>query len=226
MLPPVDNTETIRVMLVDDHGMVRRGLAAFLKIHQDLVLVGEADCGREAITVCEQVQPDVILMDLVMPEMDGIEAISRITSIHPDIRILVMTSFATDDKVFPAIKAGALGYLLKDSAPEELIDAIRQVYRGEPSLHPKIALKMLQEISQPASSDKVQLTEDPLTEREADVLTLVARGLSNQEIAKELVISEATVRTHVSRILSKLHLASRTQAALYALRQGLASLDE
>ncbi len=219
-------TTKIRVLITDDHKIVRKGMAALLATEPDILVVGEASNGQEAVSVVEQLQPDVILMDLVMPEMDGIEAISRITSIHPNIRILVMTSFATDDKVFPAIKAGALGYLLKDSAPEELIDAIRQVYRGEPSLHPKIALKMLQEISQPASSDKVQLTEDPLTEREADVLTLVARGLSNQEIAKELVISEATVRTHVSRILSKLHLASRTQAALYALRQGLASLDE
>ena len=156
--------------------------------------------------------------------MDGIEAIRRITARQPEARILVLTSFATDDKVFPAIKAGALGYLLKDSSPEELVQAIQQVHRGEPSLHPTIARRVLQELSQPAETEKPP-TSDPLTEREVEVLRLVAQGLSNQQIANQLVISEATVRTHVSNILSKLHLASRTQAALYALDKGLASLD-
>jgi NarL family two-component system response regulator LiaR len=158
-----------------------------------------------------------------MPEMDGIEAIRQIKARQLEIRILVLTSFAADDKVFPAIKAGALGYLLKDASPEELIRAIHQVYRGESSLHPMIARKLLQELARPA--DRPPMPE-PLTERELEVLQLVAQGRSNQDIADYLVISEATVRTHVSNILGKLHLASRTQAALYALRQGLASLDE
>jgi NarL family two-component system response regulator LiaR len=162
-------------------------------------------------------------MDLVMPEMDGIEAIRYITGHQQGVRILVLTSFATDEKVFPAIKAGALGYLLKDSAPEELVQALRQVYRGESSLHPAIARKLLQELSGPV---KRPPTTEPLTEREVAVLRLIAHGLSNQDIADQLVISEATVRTHVSNILSKLHLASRTQAALYALREGLASLND
>jgi NarL family two-component system response regulator LiaR len=155
--------------------------------------------------------------------LDGIEAIRLITKARPDANILVLTSFAADDKVFPAIKAGARGYLLKDSEPVELVQAIRQVYRGESSLHPTIARKLLTEMSTPAERPK---TEEPLTERELEVITLIARGHSNREIAAELVISEATVRTHVSNILGKLHVASRTQAALYALKEGIASLDD
>jgi NarL family two-component system response regulator LiaR len=162
-------------------------------------------------------------MDLVMPRMDGIEATRQITSRQPEVRILVLTSFAADDKVFPAIKAGALGYLLKDSSPEELVQAIRQVHQGEPSLEPSIARKVLSELTHPP---KQPPTTDPLTERELMVLRLVAQGRSNRDIAEQLVIAEITVRTHVSNILSKLHLASRTQAALYALREGLASLDD
>jgi NarL family two-component system response regulator LiaR len=194
-----------------------------LATEPDIEVVGEAENGREAVAEVERLQPDVILMDLVMPEVDGIEAIRRITARQPEARILVLTSFAADDKVFPAIKAGALGYLLKDSGPEELVQAIHQVYHGESSLHPTIARKLLQELSRPSERAP---TLEPLTEREVEVLRLVARGQSNQEIADQLVISEATVRTHVSNILSKLHLASRTQAALYALREGLASLDD
>jgi NarL family two-component system response regulator LiaR len=162
-------------------------------------------------------------MDLVMPRMDGIEATRRITEGAGAPRILVLTSFAADDKVFPAIKAGALGYLLKDSGPEELVQAIRQVHRGEPSLEPSIARKVLLELSHPT---RTELTPEPLSERELDVLRLIAQGCSNRTIADKLVISEVTVRTHVSNILGKLHLASRTQAALYALREGLASLDD
>jgi NarL family two-component system response regulator LiaR len=216
-------TEMIRVLVVDDHVVVRRGIRALLATETDIEVVGEAENGREAVAETENLQPDVTLMDLVMPEMDGIEAIRRITARQPEARILVLTSFAADDKVFPAIKAGALGYLLKDSSPEELVGAIHQVYRGESSLHPTIARKLLQELSQPAHEPR---TLEPLTEREVEVLKLVAQGRSNQEIAEALVISEATARTHVSNILRKLHLASRTQAALYALREGLASLDE
>jgi NarL family two-component system response regulator LiaR len=199
------------------------GIQALLATETNIE-VGEAENGKEAIRLVEKLNPDVILMDLQMPEMGGIEAITHITASKPNARILVLTSFATDDKVFPAIKAGALGYLLKDSSPEELVRAIRQVYRGESSLHPTIARKVLQELSRPLRQTKT--TDEPLTEREVDVLRLIARGMGNQQIADNLVISEATVRTHVSNILSKLHLASRTQAALYALQKGLASLDD
>ena len=216
-------TRSIRVLVADDHAIVRKGIRALLATEPDIEVVGEAENGREAVTEVEKLRPDVILMDLVMPELDGIEAIRRITARQPEARILVLTSFAADDKVFPAIKAGALGYLLKDSGPEELVQAIHQVYRGESSLHPTIARKLLQELSRPSERPP---TPEPLTEREVEVLRLVARGQSNQEIADQLVISEATVRTHVSNILGKLHLASRTQAALYALREGLASLDD
>jgi len=215
--------ETIRVLITDDHLVVRKGLAALLATKKDIEVIGEATNGKEAIERVKELSPDVILMDLVMPEMDGVQAIKQIVAEIPDTKILVMTSFATDDMVFPAIKSGALGYLLKDSTPEELVGAIRQVYRGEPSLHPKIARKVLMEISNPTVNTP---SEDPLTERELGVLKSIAKGMSNQEIALALSISETTVRTHVSRILSKLHLASRTQAALYALKEGLANLDD
>ena len=217
----------IRVLVADDHAIVRKGIRALLATEPDIEVAGEAENGQEAVAQAETLQPDVILMDLVMPEMDGIEAIRRITARQPSASILVLTSFAADDKVFPAIKAGALGYLLKDSGPEELVQAIRQVYQGESSLHPTIARKLLQELSRPPEPSTAPDSDlvDPLTEREVEVLRLVAQGQSNREIADQLIISEATVRTHVSNILSKLHLASRTQAALYALREGLASLD-
>jgi NarL family two-component system response regulator LiaR len=213
----------IRVLVADDHAIVRKGIRALLATEPELEVVGEAKDGREAVAEAERLRPDVILMDLVMPEMDGIEAIRRITARDPEARILVLTSFAADDKLFPAIKAGASGYLLKDSDPKDLVGAIRQVYRGESSLHPTIARKLLQELSQPPERGPAP---ESLTERELEVLRLVAQGRSNRQIAEQLVISEATVRTHVSNILGKLHLASRTQAALYALQAGLASLDD
>jgi NarL family two-component system response regulator LiaR len=216
-------TGRLRVLVVDDHIVVRKGIRALLATEPDIEVVGEAENGKEAVLEAERLRPDVILMDLVMPEMDGIEAIRRITNRRPDARILVLTSFATDDKVFPAIKAGALGYLLKDSGPDELLNAIRQVYRGESSLHPAIAQKLLLELS---GSPEQTPAPEPLTDWERDVLQLVARGRSDSEIAEKLAISEATARTHVSRILRKLHLASRTQAVVYALREGLASLHD
>lgn len=216
-------SELIRVLVADDHAIVRDGVKALLATEDDIEVVGEAANGQEAVEQTARLKPDVVLMDLEMPVMDGIEAIRLIAKSRPDVSVLVLTSFATDDKVFPAIKSGALGYLLKDSSPEDLVEAIRQVRRGESSLHPTIARKLLREVSAPPEQPR---TEDPLTQRELEVLQLIAAGKSNREIASELVISEATVRTHVSNILGKLHLASRTQAALYALREGIASLED
>ena len=211
----------IRILIADDHAVVREGLRALIEAKPDMELVGEAEDGAEAVLLAHSLKPDVILLDLVMPRMDGIEAISEIRRENPAARILVLTSFAGDDKVFPAIKAGALGYLLKDSSSQALIQAIREVYRGESSLHPTIARKLIRELNRPSPTTPA---ESLLTEREEAVLKLVAGGLSNQEIAEILIISERTVSCHVSNILEKLHLANRTQAALYALREGLASL--
>jgi NarL family two-component system response regulator LiaR len=216
-------TASIRVLIADDHAILRKGIRALLGTEPDIEVVGEAGDGLETVAQARALRPDVILMDLVMPNMDGIEATRLIAAECPEVRILVLTSFAADDKVFPAIKAGALGYLLKDSGPVELVQAIHQVHRGQPSLEPAIALKMLQELSHPSEQPP---TPDPLSGREMEVLRLLAQGKSNREIAEQLVITELTVRTHVSNILGKLHLASRTQAALYALKEGLASLDD
>jgi two-component system, NarL family, response regulator LiaR len=218
-------TLPIRVLLTDDHAIVRKGVRALLATERDIQVVGEARSGAEAVVQAEALHPDVILMDLVMPELDGIEATRQITTRLPGIRILVLTSFAADEKVFPAIKAGALGYLLKDSGPEELVRAIHQVYCGEPSLEPSIARKVLLELVHPSKQPQ-RLTPDPLTGRELEILRLVAQGCSNKEIALKLSVSELTVRTHVSNILGKLHLASRTQAALYALQKGITTLED
>lgn len=187
----------------------------------EIELLGEAANGLEAIDRARELHPDMMLMDLMMPRMNGIEAIQIIKKEMPDIRILVITSYAEDDKVFAAIKAGAHGYLLKDTAPEDLIRAIRDVHQGKSFLHPSIALRVIQEISQPSSLPPV---EEPLTEREVEVLKLVAQGMTNLNMAELLEISERTVGTHISNILNKLHLANRTQAALYALRTGIANL--
>ena len=215
-------TDNIRILITDDHAVVREGLRALIDTEPGMELVGEAKDGVEAVQMARSLQPDVILLDLVMPRVDGIAAIEQIMQEDSAARILVLTSFAEEEKVFSAIKAGALGYLLKNASPQRLLSAIRDVYQGEPSISPTIAIKMMRELQR--SSD-LPPTEEPLTEREMEVLKLVAQGLSNQEIAETLVIGERTVRTHVSNILAKLHLANRTQAALYALREGLASLD-
>lgn len=218
------SNKVIRLLVVDDQSIVRKGICALLEQVDDMDVIGEASDGEEAVNQAKLLNPDVILMDLVMPRVDGITAIQRVLSRQPDVRIIALTSFVAEDKVLPAIKAGAMGYLLKDSEPEELITAIRKVSRGEPSLHPTVAKMVLDEISQAAV--KPPLTPDPLTEREVDVVRLIAQGLSNRQIAAQLVIGEATVRTHVGNILTKLHLANRVQATLYALREGLTSLSE
>ena len=216
----------IRVLIVDDHAIVRKGIRALLATEPGIQVVGEAQDGREAVAQAERLGPDVILMDLVMPVMDGLEATRCIAARQPEVHILVLTSFTGMDRVLPAIKAGALGYLLKDSGPEELVRAIHQVCHGDASLHPAVARQLLQEIKSADASPDPRSRFDPLTDREKDVLRMVAQGWNNQDIAGQLEISEATVRTHVSHILTRLQLSSRTQAALYALREGLASLDE
>lgn len=216
-------TQEIRILIVDDHDIVREGQRALIESEPGMELVGEAKDGIEAVDLASRLQPDVILMDLHMPKKDGIEATTEIKCENPESRILVLTSFNDDEKVYAAIKAGAMGFLLKDSSPQKILKAIRKVYQGETSIGPRIAQKLMREIQRTSDSPP---TEEPLTIREMEVIKLIAEGLSNQEIAERLVISERTVRTHVTNILGKLHLANRTQAALYALREGLADLEQ
>jgi two-component system, NarL family, response regulator LiaR len=209
-------TERITVVIADDHPVVRQGLRTFLDLQEDLEVVAEASDGEEAVARAVEFVPDVVVLDLVMPKMDGIEAIRGIRDASPSTRVLVLTSFLDDEKVLPAVKAGAAGYLLKDAEPGELANAIRTVTRGEALLHPTVAAKVVQEL---ASRDRSPVAE--LTDRELEVLRLLARGLANKAIALELHVSEKTVKTHVSNILAKLHLADRTQAALFAVRERL-----
>ena len=218
-----EKEKAIRILIADDHQLVRQGLMALLTVKPGIEVVGQATDGVEAVELAQSLGPDIILLDLLMPNKDGIEATREIKAEDPDARILIITSFAEDENVYQAIKAGALGYLLKDSSPQELLQAIHNVCAGRLSLHPNIALKLIEDLNQPQDTKP---TEDPLTEREVEVLKLVAKGRSNQEIAEELVVSERTVGAHVSNILSKLHLANRTQAALFALRTGLTDLSE
>lgn len=208
--------DVISVLIADDHPFVRHGLRTYLETLDDLEVVGEAADGAEAVALAGSLLPEVVLMDLVMPELDGVEATRAIRAASPSTKVIVLTSFDDDEKVFPAIKAGAAGYLLKDVHPAELAEAVRKASRGEALLAPSVAARLMQEVSgerPPAAG---------LTERELEVLRLIARGMSNKLIARELVVSEKTVKTHVSNILAKLHLADRTQAALYAVREGLA----
>ena len=214
-------SEKIRILVTDDHIVVRKGLVAMLETDPDMQIIGEASNGAEAVKMAQELLPDVVLMDLVMPVMDGIEATRQIKQTVPSVNILVLTSFSTNDKVLPSLNAGAIGYLLKDSIPADLVRAIHQVAQGEGSLNPAITRQVLAQMQSPSAP-----AEEELTERETEVIKLMAHGYSNAEIARLMVVSNATVHTHVSRILSKLNLSSRTQAALYALKKGLVSLDE
>lgn len=213
--------KAIRILIADDHAIVRRGLRTLINSQPDMEVIDEAKNGVEAVLKARSAKPDVILMDMVMPRQEGAAAIREIKREDPEARILVLTSFAEDDKIFPAIKSGALGYLLKDAETEQLLNAIRDVNEGKSSLDPNVALRVIRELNH--ESD-LPPTADPLTERELEVLQLVAQGLTNQEIAERLVLGERTVGNHISSILSKLHVANRTQAALYALREGIAPL--
>ncbi len=214
--------KSITVLIVDDHPVVREGMHGLITSEPGLEVVGEAADGIEALEKARALQPDVVLLDLVMPRKGGLEVIDEIKQNNPEVRILILTSFAEDDKVFPAIKSGAQGYLLKDTPPNMLLQAIHDVYEGRSSLHPTIAHKLIQEINQPPD---LPPTAEPLTKREVETLKLVAQGLSNQGIAAKLGIGETTVRVHVSSILGKLHLANRTQAALYAIQEGLIRIN-
>jgi two-component system, NarL family, response regulator LiaR len=211
----------IRLLIADDHAIVRKGLRTLFMSEPDIELVGEAADGVEAVLKTRSLKPDVILLDMLMPRLDGLGAIQQIKQENPQARILVLTSFAEDEKVFPAIKAGALGYLIKDASPDQLVRAVHDVHNGKSSLDPGVALKLIHELNRPANSAPLG---EALSEREVEVLKLVAQGHTNQEIAEILVISERTVGNHIGSILGKLHLVNRTQAALYALREGLAKL--
>jgi NarL family two-component system response regulator LiaR len=214
--------QKIRILIADDHAVVRKGLLALIQTEEGMEIIGEAADGAEAVELAETLSPDVILLDLVMPRMDGIEAIGKIRQNDPEARILVLTSFSEDEKVLTAIEVGAMGCLLKDATPDELLRAIRDVHQGRSALNPEIAQKLIR---------RMRKTEPPkpveeLTARETEVLRCIARGLSNRDIGDKLFISEPTVRTHVSNILMKLELPNRTQAALFAVREGLVTLEE
>jgi NarL family two-component system response regulator LiaR len=209
----------IRIVLVDDHAVVRGGLRFLLEQQPDMEVIGEGKDGAQGVALVTSLLPDVVLLDLLMPRMDGITAVREMKRLTPHTRIIILTSYYEDDQVFGAIKAGAISYLLKDAGPDELVAAVRAAARGEGVLHPQVAARVLREMQQ-----RSPLQE--LTARELDVLTLIARGRSNAEIAAELIIGEGTVKTHVSNILTKLHLADRTQAAIYALQQRLVPLQD
>jgi NarL family two-component system response regulator LiaR len=208
----------ISVLIADDHAVVREGLRAFLALQDDIEVVGEAADGEEAVAAVASLQPDVALVDLVMPKVDGIEAIKRIRTLAAATRVVVLTSFADEDKMLPAVRAGAVGYLLKDVDPQELVAAIRTVHEGETLLHPAVIRELVREV---AGDGREPPAENPLTRREREVLSLIARGRANKAIAFELGVAEKTVKTHVSNILGKLGVSDRTQAALYAVREGL-----
>lgn len=216
-------TEPITIILVDDHEVVRNGVRAYLETVKEFQVVGEAGSGDEAIRVVSDTIPDVVLMDLIMPGLDGVETIRRIKQISPRTQVVVLTSFHEDVHIFPALKAGAISYILKDMKMDKLVDALNRAVQGEVTLHPRVAARVLQNIRGDSTETEALFTE--LTDRELDVLKLIASGLSNNQIAEKLVISENTVKGHVSNILSKLHMADRTQAAVYAWQRGIVHRD-
>jgi two-component system, NarL family, response regulator LiaR len=211
--------DAITLLLVDDHRLVRQGVRAFLETQPDITVVGEADSGATAVALAAQLAPDIVLMDLIMPGMDGVEATRLVKQASPRSQVIVLTSYHQDEHIFPAIRAGALSYMLKDVGPTELADALRKAAVGEAVLHPRVAARVIQEM-RGARGDAVNVFTE-LSERETETLKLIAEGLSNSDIAARLTISEKTVKSHVSNILSKLHLADRTQAAVYAWREGV-----
>jgi two-component system, NarL family, response regulator LiaR len=215
--------DKIKVLIVDDHQVVRQGLRTFLELQEDIIIAGEAGDGAAAVEMARQLNPDVILMDLVMPRLDGIAATRQVKLWDANIKVIALTSFTEDEKVFPAIQAGASSYLLKDVSPDDLVEAIRAAYRGEARLHPDILKKLMQQVASQTAPTREPQVEN-LTERELEVVHLVAQGRSNHEIAQELVISEKTVKTHISNILGKLDLEDRTQLAIYAFKKGLVDL--
>jgi two-component system, NarL family, response regulator LiaR len=216
-------SDLITVLLVDDHEMVRRGVRAFLQTRPDITVVAEAGSGEEAVRLAAEHAPDVALMDLIMPGMDGVEATRRLTARSPRTNVVMLTSYHDDEHIFPAIRAGALSYVLKEVGPEELADAVRKAAAGEAVLHPRVAARVVRELHGARRDEPNAFRE--LSDRELEVLKLIADGLSNAEIADRLYVSEKTVKSHVSNILGKLHLADRTQAAVYAWRQGVVRRD-
>lgn len=216
----MEQRSKLRLLLVDDHAIVRQGLHYYLNLQPDLQVVGEAANGKEAVERAKALLPDVVLMDLIMPEMNGIEATAALRQQFPDMKVLVLTTFSDKDYVLSAIKAGAAGYLLKDADPERIADAIRQAYKGLPQLDPAVAGQLMSHVAAPARPEAG--APERLTDREREVLGLIAQGLSNKEIAAACGIAEKTVKTHVSSVLAKLGLADRTQAALYAVKNGIA----
>jgi NarL family two-component system response regulator LiaR len=213
-------TDKIKVLIVDDHQIARQGLRTFLELQSDIEIVGEAADGLSAVAMVRQHEPDVVLMDLVMPRMDGIEATRQVKSAYPKTKVIALTSFTDDDKLIPAIQAGASSYLLKDVSPDDLVEAIRASHRDEARLHPDVARKLMEKVAHVSSPAQTPLIEN-LTERELEIVRLIAEGQNNNEIAQKLFISKMTVKTHVSNILRKLDLDDRTQVAIYALKNGL-----
>jgi len=211
--------DPITVMIVDDHEMVRQGAKGYLEVQSKIAVVAEAESGEEAVRLAREYVPDVVLMDLVMPGMDGVEATRKVKDVSPRTQIIILTSFHEDEHIFPALQAGAISYLLKDVKAQELVEAIQRASLGEATLHPRVAARLIKQFSHRDSERHSLFTE--LTEREVEILTLIARGFTNQKIAEDLVISIGTVKGHVSNILSKLHLADRTQAAVYAWQEGI-----